>query len=166
MVEIIQGDILEAKEKYIAHQCNAVSNQAGGLAYYIFKKFPYSDIYSERPYPFKVSRSHFPGNIILKGNGEDQRFIINAIAQYYPGKPVNDIHILDGKKIREGYFRMCLSKISNIDNLESIAFPFGMGCGLAGGDWDTYYNMIDLFSSSVNKLKNAKVVLYKKPGSA
>jgi O-acetyl-ADP-ribose deacetylase (regulator of RNase III) len=160
MVEIINGDILEAKEKYIVHQCNSVSNQAGGLAHYLFKKFPHADIYSGRPYPFKVNASNFPGNIIIKGNGKDQRFVINAIAQYYPGRSINDIQLLDGRNIREGYFRMCLTKISKIENLESIAFPIRIGCGLAGGDWKNYKMMIELFAISAKTLHDTKVVIY------
>lgn len=44
----IKGDILLAKETYIAHQCNCVTNKAKGLSKQIFKKFPYADSYTNR----------------------------------------------------------------------------------------------------------------------
>ena len=29
------------------------------------------------------------------------------------------------------------------DNVKSLAIPYGMSCGLAGGDWDIILAMID-----------------------
>src|ERR1700722_1051082 len=130
MIEIIKGDLLEAEERYIAHQCNCVSNQAGGLAHYLFKKFPHADFYSARSIPFKITSSNSPGNIVIKGNGEDQRFVIGILGQLYPGSPKYPNSITDGFAIREGYFKRCLLAISNIPKLESIAFPFLIGCGM------------------------------------
>jgi hypothetical protein len=39
------GDLLDATEQFIAHQCNCISQNAGGLAFYLFKKFPYANVY-------------------------------------------------------------------------------------------------------------------------
>src|ERR1700743_815343 len=124
MIEIIKGDLLEAREKYIAHQCNAISNQAGGLAHYLFKKFPYADIYKNRPYPYKAVGADFPGHINIMGNGISDRFVINMIAQYYPGSTMNDNGLLDGVVARLAYFNKCLNTILKINSVESIAFPF------------------------------------------
>jgi O-acetyl-ADP-ribose deacetylase (regulator of RNase III) len=160
MIEIIKGDLLEAPQKYIAHQCNAVSNQAGGLAHYMFKKFPYSDIYSARSYPYKVNPGNSPGNIFVMGNGKDKRFVINMIAQYYPGSPKVHNSIIDGFRMREGYFRRCLLNIEVIPNLESIAFPYQIGCGLAGGSWDNYLEILKDFETRVKQKQDAKVFIY------
>ena len=43
-------------------------------------------------------------------------------------------------------------------NLVSIAFPMGIGCGLAGGDWNVYLNLIKQFK--INN-PNTKVTIYK-----
>lgn len=160
MIEMVKGDLLEAPQKYIAHQCNAVSNQAGGLAYYIFKKFPYADIYSARSYPFKINPGNSPGNIFTMGNGKERRFVINMIAQHYPGSPRIANSIMDGFRIREGYFRNCLNKIEAIPELESIAFPYQIGCGLAGGNWKNYLEMLEEFEARVNKKQPTKVFIY------
>ena len=77
MIKTIVGDLLEAKEKYIVHQTNCTSTRgAAGLAYYIYKKFPYSNIYQERDNPYN------PGSIIISGDGKDQRYIVNLMGQY------------------------------------------------------------------------------------
>ena len=87
---------MDATEKYIVHQTNATTNQAGGLAHYIFKKFPYANTYISRPQPYKPTGGvDFPGNIQIMGDGKNERFVINLIGQYYPGKPSIDQSILD-----------------------------------------------------------------------
>ena len=48
-------------------------------------------------------------------------------------------------------------KITKIENLKSIAFPFKIGCNLAGGNWNNYLNMLEAFSSKVQ----AEVYIFK-----
>lgn len=68
-VIIIQGNVLNAKEQYIAHQCNCVSNDAKTLAKDIFEKFPSANTYHLSRTPVTISV-------------HDR--IINMYAQYYP----------------------------------------------------------------------------------
>ena len=154
MITHIKGNLLDATEKYIAHQCNVVSSFASGLAGSIFKKYPYSDIY--------LLRNNFdiPGTIIIKGNGADQRYIINMLAQYYPGISRYPDSPKDGIKAREQYFHQCLNEISKIPDLESIAFPFKIGCGLAGGSWNIYLRMIENFAYQIEMEQSAIVSIY------
>jgi len=161
MLEIVKGDLLVAKEKYIAHVCNAVSNQAGGLAYYLFKKYPHANIYKNRPYPYIPQGPDFPGHIVKSGDGsEEKRFVINMIAQYYPGTPVSVNSLKDGTQKREYYFSRCLYAITYISDLESIAFPYKIGCGLAGGNWEAYLRMIRSFEDQINHKQKVRVVVY------
>ena len=51
MIEIVTGNLLDAKEKFIAHRTNCVSQKSAGLAKRIFDKFPYSNIYVNRTDP-------------------------------------------------------------------------------------------------------------------
>lgn len=162
---IIRGDILEAKEQYVCHQCNAVSSDAGGLAASLFKKFSYSDIYSKRIQPFKPGPGTFPGEIIIKGNGQDQRYIVNMLAQYYPGSPRYPESALDGFKARESYFYKCLNKLAALE-ADSIAFPWMIGCGLAGGDWKHYFGMINSFAKYMYSKQGTKVVIYQREQDA
>lgn len=49
MIEIIEGDLLNATEKYICHQTNCLSQgSAAGIARAIFDRFPYADIYHDQ----------------------------------------------------------------------------------------------------------------------
>lgn len=156
MLEIITGDLLLSDAKYIAHQTNAITNTtAHGLAYYLFKKYPYADCYADRK---EVSTL---GTIDIRGNGKDQRFVINMCAQYYPGPVLKTFedHPLHGTKAREKAFHKCLLKIAKIENIETIAFPYLTGCGLAKGNWDHYYQMINNFAKYIYEKQNAKTFI-------
>ncbi len=160
MIKEINGDITKINTQYIAHQCNCISKHAYGLAKILFETFPWSDIYKER-----VSTDHSdfhpdcPGEISIHGNGQDQRYVINMLAQFWPGKPKQNEDILDGYKVREKYFKSCLKKIIQIENLESVAFPVNIGCGLAGGDWKQYKSFIEVFAKAK---ENTEVLLINK----
>lgn len=155
MIEIIKNDILESKEKYIAHSCNCISSRAAGVAKSIFDKYPYGDTYACRKLP------DVPGTISILGNGYDFRYIINMFSLYYPGNPKYPNSSLDGMRAREKYFHQCLMKVSRIENLESIAFPYKISCNLGGGNWDHYLGTLTNFANHIYKTQNAKTYLYK-----
>lgn len=159
MIEIITGDILDATEKYILHQTNCVSTGgAAGVAKSIFEKYPYANCYADR-----VKQSK-PGTIDIRGNGNDQRFIINLHGQVYPGSSKYAFLELDGAEIRESYFYEGLLYVTKINSLESIALPWKIGCGLGGGNWDNYLEILNSFADFVNKKQGTKVVIYRRDG--
>jgi O-acetyl-ADP-ribose deacetylase (regulator of RNase III) len=155
MIDIITGDLFDATEKYLVHQCNCVTNKAAHLASDMFKRFPYSDIYTSRIKPDK------PGHIIIRGNGKDQRYVIALLGQYYPGRSKYPLSTLDGLAAREKYFYHGLLRIAKIEMLESIAFPWRIGCGSAGGDWKHYIGMLHNFAQYVGQ-KGVKVRIYRR----
>lgn len=136
-----EGDILYAEEDYICHQCNCVTVKSKGLSSQIFTNFPETDTYKYHSYLKST-----PGTIkIFHRLG-----IINMFAQYQPGKVVSE------KQDRVMWFKRCLDKIlKHTPENSSFAFPYGIGCGLAGGDWKTYLALLRDFS------KHRNVVIYK-----
>ncbi len=152
--EIIEGDLLQATEDAIVQQCNCVANKPHGLSSVIFEKWPEADCYSIR----EQGEKDKPGSIIVK-ECEDGKMVINLIGQYYPGKArwKND----DAAK-RLAWFKRGLQVIGTflIDThrISSIAFPFRIGCGLAGGNWDDYSGAIENFA---NQYPNVSVKIYK-----
>src|SRR5947209_3337061 len=140
MIKLIENaDLLACNADYICHQANCISQNAAGLAYHIFKKFPYADVYKDRC----NHQTDKPGINIIKGDGKKQRYIVNMMSQYYPGKSQN---CFDGPKYgneypdtfiyRLMYFTQCLDllvqDLSFSDDYGSkkitIAFPFKIGC--------------------------------------
>ena len=47
--------------------------------------------------------------------------------------------------MRQGWFQECLDAIGKL-NLKSVAFPYEIGSGLAGGKWACYDNMLQKFA--------------------
>lgn len=126
------GDLLEATEEYIAHQCNCVTKRGMGLSGDISRKFPYADPYS--PHSLKN-----PSTIKIYTHIDHPKFI-GMFAQYYPGKPKVSSDI-DTVSNRENWFLDCLHQIGQLKPA-SVAFPYKIGCGLAGGDWEHYLTML------------------------
>jgi O-acetyl-ADP-ribose deacetylase (regulator of RNase III) len=155
MFKIITGNLLQSTEKYIVHQTNCVTTgQAAGIAKAIFDKYPYSNCYYDRIKPSK------PGTIDIRGDGANQRFVINLHGQIFPGCGLNSN--LDNLKARQKYFYHCLLRIAKISNLESIAFNYKIGCGMAGGNWDYYSKVLENFSIYVKHTQNAQTYLYRR----
>jgi len=132
--KVINCDLLEVEADYLAHQCNATGNRSLGLSSVIFKKWPSANVYSGKN---KVMDRKI-GTLIVREN------IINMIAQIKPGKP-NKTH--DSKEERKKAFEKCLEEIGKLEYGEfSVAFPFGIGCGLAGGNWKEYEQILKDFA--------------------
>lgn len=147
--KIIEGNLLTCDAQYIVHQCNTCTWSAAHLAYDIFKKFPHADIYSDRrPTKNNSAKKDNPGEIIIRGDGKNQRFVIAILGQVFPGKPRNNQQHVDSFKHRKKYFFEGLKKISKIKDIKSIAFPWGIGCGVAGGNWQDYQKLIDKFADA------------------
>jgi len=151
-LKVIEGDLLDSPEQYIAHQCNCLTQRSTGLAKKIFDKFPYANIYKDRTKPDIMKE------IVICGNGDDKRYVINMLSQYYPGVTKYPQSNLDGTEVRKKAFKVCLQKISQIANLQSIAFPYKIGCNLAGGKWEVYRKMIKQFAEENT---NVSVRIYK-----
>jgi O-acetyl-ADP-ribose deacetylase (regulator of RNase III) len=159
MIEIITGDLLDAKEKYILHQTNCVSNSgAAGIAAAIFEKYPYADCYKDRLEPSK------PGTIDIRGDGKENRFVINLHGQVYPGSCKFPFSNLDGLAAREKHFHRGLLRVAQIKDLESVALNWRVGCGIAGGNWSHFLFTITNFSNHVEETQNARVVIYRREG--
>lgn len=156
MLEIVTGSLLESECQYIAHQCNCYSTRSAGLATAVFKAFPWADVYSDRRR--RGNDAALFGSITIHGNPQlNQRQIINIYGQLYPGKPSP---VRDSVAARLAAFRNALARIAQIPDLTSIGFPYGIGCGLAGGDWNEYQKLLDSFAEQVS-VNGVAVILYR-----
>lgn len=156
----VYGDILEAKDRYIARQCNCTSSNYKGLSKAIVTHFPWATFYLED--------KRKPGTISIKGTG-DQRKIIGMYAQRYIGYPSDALHNNqrlqgpDTYALRLNWFESCLNEISMIPDIQSIGFPKNIGCGLAGGNWEDYFKLISRFAL---ENKHIQITIYEYKCSA
>ena len=151
--EVINGDILKSDATFIAHQINCVTTTAKGLSKSIFDKYPNANIYKSSTKRI-VGKTYYD----FTRNG---KVIFHLAGQIRPGKPT--IHYPDRYIDRISYFKSCMISLEqeieylkqqyNIKKEIVVAFPYGIGCGLAGGKWVDYESILQ--DSSLN------IVLYK-----
>lgn len=137
-MQYVEGNLLDYP--IIAHQCNCTTTYGAGLYNTVIEKYPFADIYSSG-----IIRE--PGNIVVSSNIDNTNIadkniisniiVISMLAQVRPGKASRD----DSKKMRLKYFSECLDKMAKL-NLPEIAFPYLIGCGLAGGNWLEYEKLL------------------------
>lgn len=145
---IKQGNILNAVENIIGHQVNGIGVMGSGLA---------KQIRNQYPHVYRAYRE-----FTLKADKPEQLLGINLML-YPSGRRLhNDEHPHKGIKIFANLFgqarisrhkkmtdeqalRQALEQLAAYAkeyNL-SVALPYGIGCGLGGGDWNVVYDIID-----------------------
>ena len=147
MITHKKGDLLDAKEKVIAHQVNCFGG-AAGLAAAIFRKWPYAkkdytDVTTRLPAKTLLGMTYFTGQ------QRDGHIIANMFGQYEPGAAYNP------KKLEQA-----LEQVGNTARLMnwSVALPYGLSCGIAGGDWDEVLQIIERTMDGVD------CVIYRREG--
>ena len=138
IIKIVDGDILQASENILAHQVNCMGVMGGGIAKQIKDKYPsVFDQYSK----FFINNKFTALGKCQIVKAEDDKYIANLFGQYKFGR---DKQYTDYKALEEALFSL---KVSAKDHNKSIAIPYNVGCGLAGGSWDIVYKIIeDVFS--------------------
>lgn len=151
LVEIIPGgDITDPigtdSNKIIIHVCNDIPVMGAGVAKALYEKWPVI----KRNYLNSPS-SKVLGTVQLN-TVEYDIVVANCIAQH-------GIKDKTGvKPIRYQAFCECITKVfSHAENClklynqtASIHIPFNVGCGLAGGKWETIFKMIKNCATAYN----------------
>lgn len=135
-IQVVSGNILEATENVIVQQVNCMGVMGAGLAKQIRAKYPsvykkYKQLCDEHA----DSRPELLGRVLLC-QVEDGKYIANVFGQLgYGKKGVYTQYDMLQKGLEEV---LDLAKKENL----TIAIPYGIGCGLAGGDWDVVSNQL------------------------
>lgn len=139
-MKIINEDILRAKENIIVQQVNHRGVMGAGLARQIRNKYP----------------GIFKGYSVICSTLSFEEIKDSGYVYYYVVSPTQTIASVFGQdsfgrdrcytdyvSLRNGLKSVYnLSKRQNL----SVAIPFGIGCGLAGGNWNTVKGIIiDVF---------------------
>lgn len=148
MLEFKKGDILESECRVICHQVNCKGVMGAGLAKQVREKYPV--VYKAYKYfcdteaPLqKLGTAQY-----VQISEEPRQFICNIFGQYGYG---TDRVYTDYKALREAF-----KSIAYHFPKHTVAIPFKMGCGLAGGDWNTVFRIIK------EELKDCKVQIYQR----
>lgn len=151
MIQVIKGDLLKSDCNFIIHQANCFATMGAGIAKQIQRLYPESYIV-DRNYHIPVGNRNRLGNFSCTDMKNDV-VIFNMYSQFHYGR---------GKQTDYQAFKLALNIIlitiihSGKSRLK-IGMPYGIGCGLAGGDWKIVSEII----KSASKEKNVDIFLYK-----
>jgi O-acetyl-ADP-ribose deacetylase (regulator of RNase III) len=147
MIHIVEGNILNAPEDIIGHQVNCMGVMGVGLAYQIKKKYPVVfDEYIKLHDSIILKYGKHEGRGKLLGSAQfidvGDKTIVNLFGQLTFGR--SGIHT--NYKALELALRSLYYSVTN-DNCtlkgKTVALPYGIGCGWAGGDWNIVYRIIE-----------------------
>jgi O-acetyl-ADP-ribose deacetylase (regulator of RNase III) len=149
MIMIVRGDILECTEDIICHQVNTFGAMGGGLAWQISQKYPKANADYEK---FAKYYGNDAGNLLGRVNFSediDWKIIANMFSQH---EMTTDYVALRG----------CLQTVKMLacSMDKTVALPYNLGCGIADGDWNTVYEIIEEilsdYGATIYKLKEER----------
>lgn len=150
MPKLKNGNILESDANIICHQVNCQGVMGAGLALQIRKRYPSAfEEYRGTCTKAAGNRQDLMGTIQLSPVGQ-RKLIAHCFGQFGYGR--YGCHT-DYDALREAMTRVCaFAKETSM----SIAIPYGIGCGLAGGNWLTVKRILsEVFADS-----NVDVTIY------
>jgi O-acetyl-ADP-ribose deacetylase (regulator of RNase III) len=133
-MEIIEGNLLEAPEQIIVHQTNCMGVMGSGIAKQIKEK--YSEVFGGY---YKYCKESLAEDILgtaLICETSDGKLIANVFGQIKYGT--------DKQYTEYDALRKALEEVRDFakERELSVALPYKLGCGRAGGDWNIVFDMI------------------------
>ena len=133
-MEIIEKDIFTCEENIIVHQTNCLGVMGSGIAKTVKEKYP--EVFKGYEHYCKTNTAENILGTALICEANDGKYIANAFGQlnYGTDKQYTDYDAL----------KHALTEIKDFAKEKelSVAIPYKIGCGLAGGDWNTVFDMI------------------------
>lgn len=132
MIIIKNGNLLKAEEDILIHLVNIAGVMGAGIAKQIAEKYPLA----ERDYI----------KICVENNNSYEKLKGKVDLTFENGKYIASIFSQD-KNFNTDYeaMRQALELVKGFAKQEklSIALPYGIGCGIANGDWNTVQELIE-----------------------
>ena len=180
MATTILGDLFESNASIIVHQTNCVTRKPHGISEKIARRWPNANVYAKRqgatPNTAHASEEGIPGTCVMLPTGTIGTTgpwrIAALMGQVCPGDGQSGYWCLrygkdfadDTAAARLKHFKAALHDLANqlTDGpfKKTIAFPYRVGCGLAGGQWSLYEPLIQAFAKTVAE-KGWKTYIYK-----
>lgn len=140
MITIKEGNLFDATEGVICHQVNCMGVMGAGIAAQFKERFPENYAYYKEICHRTTNPMGLLGKLVIMGDGFNGLYSCSMFAQYKYGH--------DKSFIYTDYdaFKQCCYGIRNFikyDSTLTVHMPYGIGCGLANGDWHIIYKIIE-----------------------
>lgn len=127
------GNLLEQPDiDVIVHQANLYHTFGAGIAKAIKEKFPRAyeaDLMTRKGTTTKL------GNFSIGITDPTKPVVVNLYSQ-------RGMSLTSYDAMAEGLGRLALI-LSNLPSVKRVGFPYGMGCGLADGNWEIVKTIIE-----------------------
>lgn len=147
-MKLCKGNLLDADVDAILHQVNCQGVMGSGLAKQIRNKYP-----SVYKHYHEVCSLYSSDQLLGK---------IQVVEVKRSGKTLSVVNVFGQKnygtdRVQTDYIalRSCLVYVNDCFKNKSVGIPFGMSCGLAGGDWNIVSDIIK------EELRDCDVTIYK-----
>lgn len=141
MLRFEKGDMVESTCRVFCQQVNCKGVMGSGLAKQIREYYP--EVYHE--YKRFCDNGDARLGEIQFVRTHDYRICVNMFSQYSYGR--------NARYTNYDAFKKCLDKLTEkfreAPSKTEIVFPYHIGCGYGGGDWDTILNMLSAFSETI-----------------
>ena len=136
MINYINANLLDSNCNFICHQVNCQGKMGSGVAKQIRDRWP--EVYSNYA---RVVNSKMLGKaqiLYIEDANIPRQCVVNMFSQEHYG--------YDGARYTSyDAFWNCLNELKNqIPEGATIAFPYKIGCGLGGANWEIIEKMIDI----------------------
>ncbi len=145
MVKIKKENLLKARTDIIVHQVNVQGVMGGGVARQLSLKYPgLEKYYSNYCKKYQNDYDLLKGHVLPFTTKSDHKLIFNIFSQTPDFKTDYEI------------FRHCIREVRYIAQKFKlkVAMPYGIGCGIAKGDWNIISNII------IEEFRGSRVTLY------
>lgn len=164
-IPIIMGDLIKADVDVIVQQCNCLTTTAHGLSQHIkdhlgVDPYGHRKLLPGRTNCCVATDRDIVGTVkVYQLNNRRPSYVACLFAQLSPGKssrfyneivtqchdPVTKLPVRDTNNERVIWFQRCLEVLAPwivTSGYKTVALPYLIGCGLAGGSWSVYEKII------------------------
>ena len=136
MIHYINANLLDSDCNFICHQVNCQGRMGSGIAKQIRDRW--SEVYTNY---IRIATTHMLGKVqilYIEDANIPRQCVVNMFSQENYG--------YDGARYTSyDAFWNCLNELKNqIPKGATIAFPYKIGCGLGGANWEIIEKMIDI----------------------
>lgn len=129
---VVLGDLFkDAVANYIMHQVNAQGVMGAGVARQVHNDISNEDFMKYRNYVLRNGANSLGKVIPTQSISNPDRTYLNVVGQQYYGRNPN-VQYTDMNALRTAFNTLANVLPEGTD----IAMPYGMGAGLANGNWD------------------------------
>ncbi|PTX59097.1 O-acetyl-ADP-ribose deacetylase (regulator of RNase III) [Melghirimyces profundicolus] len=132
MITIQKGNLLESDCTVIAHQCNCFATMGAGIASQIARRYPEA-LEADKNFDIPAGDRNRLGKVSYAHS--DGRLIFNLYGQFHYGSGTRET---DYDALQRALDSMFIELYRHEDpSCYKVGLPYGIGCGLAGGSWET-----------------------------